>query len=128
MNEKELMERALRARENAYVQYSGFKVGAALLTKSGKVYSGCNVENASYGLTMCAERVAFYKAISEGESDFIAIAIAGGDELCPPCGACRQVMAEFCAPDFKVILWDGGSIKTVTLIELLPHTFALKRE
>ena len=124
-----LMEEAIRARENAYAKYSGFKVGVALLTESGKVFTGCNIENAAYGDTVCAERVAIFKAISEGEREFEAIAIVGGkdelSELCSPCGTCRQVMAEFCTPDFKILLGRPSDCKVYELRELLPLTFNL---
>lgn len=124
MNDKELFEIAVKTRENAYAPYSDFKVGAALLTKKGKVYTGCNVENASYGATCCAERNAIFKAVSEGERDYEAIAIRGTNNgLTFPCGICRQVMAEF-APEIKIILGDmNENIKTYTLGELLPHGF-----
>jgi cytidine deaminase len=107
-------------------------VGAALLTASGEVFTGCNVENASYGLTLCAERVAVFKAVSQGNTDFVALAIAGGSATAPaaPCGACRQVLAEFGKPDMSV--WfaglANGPITTTTLAELLPHSFALSPE
>jgi cytidine deaminase len=120
---------AMAARASAYSPYSSITVGAALLGKSGKIYLGSNVENASYSLTICAERVAFSKAISEGEREFTAIAIAGGkcgEDIkgpFPPCGACRQVMAEFCGPDFAVILADEESFTVKTLAELLPCGF-----
>ncbi len=126
----ELAARALRARENAYVPYSKFAVGAALLSKSGKIYEGCNVENASFTPTNCAERTAVFKAVSEGERAFAAIAIAGGPieggalELCPPCGVCRQVLREFCGLDLDVLLVSGdGSYKATTLEELFPYSF-----
>ena len=125
---KDLLDRAIKAREHAYAPYSGFKVGAALLTKNGKIYEGANIENASYSLTNCAERTAFFKAVYDGERDFEAIAIVGGkDELvfCPPCGACRQVMNEFCKGDFKIILLDKGEEKVYTLDEILPLKFNL---
>ena len=125
---KELLDRAIKAREHAYVPYSGFKVGAALLTKSGKIYEGANIENASFSLTNCAERTAFFKAVYDGERDFEAIAIVGGkDELvfCPPCGACRQVMNEFCKGDFKIVLLDKGEEKVYTFDEILPLKFNL---
>ena len=123
---KKLFELAVKASENAYAPYSHFKVGASLLCKDGTVYTGCNVENGSYPLGNCAERTAFFKAISEGKREFEAIAIAGSSnddtsEPCYPCGACRQVMAEFCDDNFKVIL----SNKILTLKELLPYTFKL---
>lgn len=111
MTYSELASLALNERNNAYAPYSGFSVGAALLCSDGSVYTGCNIENASFSVTVCAERVAFFKAIADGKRDFMAIAIAGGkkgmqiDELCAPCGVCRQVMAEFCDPNaFDVIL------------------------
>ncbi len=119
----DLMQMAIQARNQAYCKYSGFAVGAALLTESGEIYTGCNIENASYSLTICAERTAFFKAISDGHKKFKAIAIAGGNlsESCPPCGACRQVMREFCEEDFEIILKD----RIYTLRELLPVSFAL---
>lgn len=131
MNERDLLKAAYEARTFAYVPYSHFAVGAALLTVSGKVYSGCNVENASYGATNCAERTAFFKAVSEGEREFEAISIVGGKEgqepagLCAPCGVCRQVMREFADPKkFRVILEDGsGNVKKYLLEELLPESF-----
>ena len=121
---------ALKARKSSYSPYSGFKVGAALLASSGKIYTGCNIENAAYTPTVCAERVAFFKAVSEGETEFIAIAIAGGagdspDGECPPCGVCRQVMMEFCEADkFYVILARSEEDYWIyTLEELLPMGF-----
>ena len=111
INEKELVMRALEARKHAYVPYSHWAVGAALLTKEGTVYEGCNIENAAHTPTNCAERTAFFKAVSEGERDFAAIAVVGAyeteepEKICAPCGVCRQVMMEFCDPDtFRVIL------------------------
>ncbi|PRX34898.1 cytidine deaminase [Orenia metallireducens] len=109
---KELVEKATEARKKAYVPYSNFKVGAALLTKDGEIYTGCNVENSSYGLSNCAERTAIFKAISEGEMEFEAIAIvADTKRACPPCGACRQVIVEF-GKDIEVIMsnLDGDVI------------------
>lgn len=129
INYQELAFSALGTRALAYSPYSNITVGAALLGESGKVYLGANIENASYSLTTCAERVAFFKAISEGERSFLAIAIAGGragEEVTgafPPCGACRQVMAEHCAPDFKVIIVKGQGYTVHELSELLPHGF-----
>lgn len=125
---KELIDRAIKAREHAYVPYSSFKVGAALLTKSGKIYEGANIENASFSLTNCAERTAFFKAVYDGEREFEAIAIVGGkDDLvfCPPCGACREVMNEFCKGDFKIILLEKGEEKVYTLDEIMPLRFNL---
>lgn len=129
MTEKELVSLAVGARENSYSPYSGFKVGAALLTKSGKVYKGCNIENSAFSPTNCAERTAVFSAVADGEREFSAIAIVGGaDEIkdfCPPCGVCRQVLSEFCKSDFKIHLFNGEEIKTYTLGELLPLSFKL---
>ncbi len=122
----ELIKSALAAREGAYAPYSDFKVGAALLTKSGRVFAGCNIENSAYGECMCAERVALFKAVSEGEREFEALAVVGGDGFCPPCGACRQALGEFCSPDMPVLLFDGKETKSFTLGELLPFSFKLK--
>ena len=129
INTKALLAIAEEAREASYSPYSGITVGAALLTKDGKIYKGANIENASYTPTVCAERVAFFKAISEGESEFLAIAIAGGSAGkpskadFPPCGVCRQVMTEFCGPDFHVIWGNGEKITVQTLAEMMPHSF-----
>ncbi len=128
MTDKGLMERAIAAREMAYAPYSGFRVGAALLGKSGKVYTGCNVENAGYSPTNCAERTALFKAVSEGEREFLSIAIVGGRyetiaDLCAPCGVCRQALAEFCDKDFRIILGNGERLQIYTLDELLPLAF-----
>lgn len=125
---KSLMIKAQEARKKSYSPYSHFCVGAALLTKSGKVYSGCNIENASYTPTNCAERTAIFKAVSEGEQEFEAIAIVGGRAnekggFCAPCGVCRQVISEFCDKDFKIILGDENEFKVYTLAELLPFSF-----
>ena len=127
-----LIESALSARKAAYTPYSHFQVGAALLTKAGKIYSGCNIENGAYSPTNCAERTAFFKAVSEGEREFAAIAVVGGQEggelraQCAPCGVCRQVMQEFCGPDFEIVLGnDLQSSKTYTLAEILPLGFDL---
>ena len=131
MKDTELLEEARKARMRAYAPYSGFMVGVALLAGSGRVYHGCNIENASYTPTICAERTAFFKAVFERERDFLKIAVAGGkkgeeaDKLCAPCGVCRQVMMEFCDPEkFQVILADGmDGHRTFTLGELLPYGF-----
>ena len=129
MNNKDLVKAAFAAMYNAYSPYSHCKVGAALLTREGKVYLGCNVENASYGATNCAERTAFFKAISEGEREFSKIAIVGGFEgdvtdMFMPCGVCRQVMVEFCDKDFEVLVACGQEdFKVFKLSELLPHSF-----
>ena len=128
MTDRALLEQAIAAREMAYAPYSGFRVGAALLGKSGKVYTGCNIENASFTPTVCGERSAFFKAIYDGHRDFVAISVCGGKDGVisgpfPPCGVCRQVMREFCDDDFKVYLIGDGTYETVTLSELLPHSF-----
>ena len=126
---RELFELANSAREGSYCPYSNFAVGAALLTKSGKIYTGVNIENSSFTPTVCAERVAFFRAIAEGEREFDAIAIAGGKRGCepneatPPCGVCRQVMSEFAGSDFKIILSSGDEPHTFTLGELFPFGF-----
>ena len=123
---RKLIVTALAARRNAHAPYSKFRVGAALLTKSGKVYTGVNVENASYGLTNCAERVAVGKAVSEGHRKFQALAVAGPSTVLSPCGACRQVLSEF--GDCVVICVDSRNTKRVRiklLSELLPHSFKL---
>lgn len=126
---KQLIETAVKAREMAYAPYSHYKVGAALLAKSGKIYTGCNVENASFTPTNCAERTAFFKAISEGDREFEMIAIVGGKEgeelskNCTPCGVCRQVMTEFCDKDFKIILGTPDDFKVMTLEEIMPYSF-----
>ena len=133
MTPTELVQLAKRAMEFAYVPYSGYKVGAALLTKAGKVYLGCNIENAAYGPTNCAERTAIFKAVSEGERDFAAIAVVGGKDgvvkdVFPPCGVCRQVMQEFCGPDFMIYMGRGDdSFEAVRLCELLPYAFSPKQ-
>ena len=128
MTDLELIKTAVEAREYSYSPYSGFKVGAALLGKSGKVYLGCNVENASYSPTNCAERTAIFKAVSEGEREFLAIAIVGGKgeeltSLCAPCGVCRQVLAEFCDENFRVVLGTPQKYSAFSLKELLPYSF-----
>lgn len=126
MTNKELLSFADKAMENAYAPYSKFKVGAALLCKDGTVFTGCNIENATYGATNCAERTAIFKAVSEGQREFEAIAIvsSGGDETFP-CGICRQVMSEF-APELKIVLCDQNKNEHIyQLSELLPKTFTL---
>ena len=128
MTDKELIELAIEARELAYAPYSNHKVGAALVGKSGKIYTGCNVENAAYSPTNCAERTAIFKAVSEGEREFTAIAIVGGvgetlSELCAPCGVCRQVLSEFCSKDLRIIMGTPKSITVSTLGEILPYSF-----
>ena len=124
-------ELSREARQHAYATYSGYKVGAALLCKDGTVYQGCNIENASYSPTNCAERTAFFKAIYDGKRDFEAIAVCGGKDGVitgpfPPCGVCRQVMREFCGQDFKIHIIDSNTTySTYTLAELLPQSFSL---
>ncbi len=128
-DKKMLADKAEEARGLSYSPYSHFCVGAALLCDNGKIYNGANIENASFGATNCAERTAFFKAVMDGELKFKAIAIVGAprgkkiDSFCPPCGICRQVMAEFCSPEFEIVLYDGKDIKTLTLEELLPYSF-----
>ena len=130
MSPETLIELAKEAMTHAYVPYSGYKVGAALLCADGTVYQGCNIENAAHTPTCCAERTAFFKAVSEGEREFAAIAVVGGKEghitgLFPPCGVCRQVMQEFCGPDFLVYLGkENNQFMTATLEDLLPFGFS----
>lgn len=125
---QELVALAAKVRENAYAPYSGFSVGAALLGSSGQVYCGCNVENAAYSPSMCAERVAIGTAIAAGERNFTAIAVIGDErDYCYPCGVCRQVLAEFCDKDMPIYVAKGlKDIKTVTLGSLLSHAFHLR--
>ena len=130
MTPEELVRQALAAMKFAYVPYSGFTVGAALLTKSGKVYLGCNIENAAYGPSNCAERTAFFKAVSEGEREFSAIAVVGGKDgdaadIFPPCGVCRQVMMEFCDPRSFLVFCASSpeQYQAYTLAQLLPKGF-----
>lgn len=126
MNIEHLISEAKEARNMAYTPYSRFNVGAALLTKDGKVYKGCNIENASYSMTNCAERTALFKAISEGDKDFVAIAvIADTKRPVSPCGACRQVISELCPKDMKVILTNlQGDIQEINVEDLLPGAFS----
>ena len=131
MDSKQLLMEAKKAREKAYAPYSHHKVGAALLTKSGKVYHGCNIENAGFTPTVCAERTAFFKAVYDGERKFSKIAVVGAidddkvDNLCAPCGVCRQVMMEFCDPESFVIVMANGEDKIVEILlkDLLPYGF-----
>ena len=129
MEREKLVDMAKAAMKMAYAPYSEFFVGAALLTAEGKVYTGCNIENSTYTPTNCAERTAFFKAVSEGERNFEKIAIVGGPRgeikgFAAPCGVCRQVMEEFCdSSSFEIILYDGKEIKSFTLGELLPVSF-----
>lgn len=129
MTPEKLVELAKEAMTHAYAPYSGCKVGAALLCADGTVYQGCNIENAAFGPTICAERTAIFKAVYDGHRDLTAIAICGGKDgqitgLFPPCGVCRQVMGEFCGPDFTLYLVDGAGYQTHTLGRLLPLSFS----
>ena len=134
MTNAELIQEAKIARERSYSPYSGFRVGAALLTKSGKVYHGCNIENAAYSPTNCAERTAFFRAVYEGEREFEKIAVVGAlgdrepDETCAPCGVCRQVMMEFCDPEtFRIVLANGKAEPLEILLkDLVPYGFGGK--
>lgn len=128
MNDTELINRAIAAMNNSYSPYSGFRVGAAVLTACGRIYTGFNIENASYSATVCAERTALFSALTDGEKEFTKIAIVGGKngeikDFCYPCGVCRQVISEFCGEDFEVLLFNGNDIKTVRLGTLLPFSF-----
>lgn len=128
LTKEQLAGLAEKAMQQAYSPYSGYKVGAALLCKDGSVYTGCNIENASYSVTNCAERTAFFQAVKEGKREFQAIAICGGKDGMieggfPPCGACRQVMREFCDDDFEIYLLTKESVETYTLKQLLPMSF-----
>ena len=129
MSKKDLFILAKEAMKNSYAPYSNYNVGAVLLTKNGNIYKGCNIENASYSLTNCAERTALFSAIANGEKEFAAICIVGGkngeiSDYAMPCGACRQALAEFCNEDFKVYIGiNENNIKEFTLNELLPYSF-----
>ena len=123
MKPEELIALAKKARENSYSPYSGQKVGAALLATDGSYFLGANIENAAYSPTICAERSAFAAAVSSGKKSFSAIAICGGEKAFPPCGVCRQIMAEFCSPDFKIYV-AGEKVAEYTLGELLPKAFS----
>ena len=131
MNPEMLIEKAKKAMENAYAPYSGYKVGAALLCADGTVYTGCNIENAAYSPTVCAERTAIFKAVSEGHRDFSAIAVCGGKNgvisgFFPPCGVCRQVLREFCEDSFPLYLaGPENTFRSYTLSQLLPESFSL---
>ena len=130
MTPEKLSQLAIEAMAGAYAPYSGYKVGAALLCADGTVYTGCNIENASYTPTVCAERTAFFKAITDGKREFSAIAVCGGKDgviegYFPPCGVCRQVMAEFCGPDFKIYLATPQGYEERTLAQLLPDSFRI---
>ena len=132
MTDRELLLAAIEARQDGYTPYSHFRVGAALLTADGKIYTGANIENAAYSPGVCAERVAIFKAVNAGERSFKKIAVVGGPEdgpiapLCAPCGVCRQVMAEFCKDDFEILLGTPDNIKKYTLPTILPDYFGPK--
>ena len=131
MDSRELVNLAIEAMGKAYTPYSNFKVGAALLTDDGEVYIGCNIENAAYSPTVCAERVAFFSAVRDGKRKFTKIAVVGGmngklSSFTYPCGVCRQVMREFCEDDFVLIVSDGKDIKEHTLADILPFSFSPK--
>ena len=127
MTNQELYEKAKQAQQYSYSPYSKFKVGACLLTESGKIFTGCNIENSAYGPSNCAERTAVFKAVSEGETKFLKIAIYGGDgeKFCFPCGTCRQVLSEF-NKDIEIIIGNNKEIKSFKLSKLLPFSFDLK--
>jgi len=128
ITDEQLIAEARKAREFAYAPYSRFPVGAALFAKSGKVYTGCNIENSSYGLSICAERVALFKAVSNGEREFLTIAVVGMDSSPVfPCGACRQVLYEF-SPDLTVLTLDNNNVIKHSLKELLPDGFSLQKD
>ena len=128
MKPENLIDLAKEAMLKAYAPYSGYKVGAALLCADGTIYQGCNIENAAYGPTNCAERTAIFKAVYDGHREFVAMAVCGGKDgivsgTFPPCGVCRQVLREFCKDDFAIYLADDQGYQTVTLAQLLPHSF-----
>ena len=129
-NYQEIISKATDARKNAYCPYSGFSVGACLVCSDGKMYTGCNVENASYGETVCAERVAFLKAVSDGKRGFCAIAIVGGKgeitDFTYPCGSCRQVLSELADSGLEIVLFNGSEHKICTLGQLFPNSFGSK--
>ena len=129
MTDRELVALAEDAMTHAYAPYSRFHVGAALLCADGTVYTGCNIENAAFGPSVCAERVAFFSAVRDGERDFVKIAVVGGPagtirSFTAPCGVCRQVMREFCRDDFTVLAFDGERVRSTSLIDLLPESFS----
>ena len=132
MTPEQLVSMAKEAMTHAYAPYSGYQVGAALLCADGSVYCGCNIENASFTPTVCAERTAFFKALYDGHRDFTAIAVCGGKDgvitsQFPPCGVCRQVMREFCEDDFTLYLVGPEGFETVTLSQILPYSFSAKK-
>lgn len=128
---EKLIKKAIEMLNFSYAPYSNFHVGAALLTSEGEIYTGCNIENAAYGPSNCAERTAIFKAVSEGKKEFEAIAVVSGkngkiENFCPPCGVCRQVLAEFCKKDFEIVLAKStNEYKIMTLEQLLPESFSL---
>lgn len=128
---EKLIKKAIEMLNFSYAPYSNFHVGAALLTSEGEIYTGCNIENAAYGPSNCAERTAIFKAVSKGKKEFEAIAVVGGkngkiENFCPPCGVCRQVLAEFCKKDFEIVLAKStNEYKIMTLEQLLPESFSL---
>lgn len=128
---EKLIKKAIEMLNFSYAPYSNFHVGATLLTSEGEIYTGCNIENAAYGPSNCAERTAIFKAVSEGKKEFEAIAVVGGkngkiENFCPPCGVCRQVLAEFCKKDFEIVLAKStNEYKIMTLEQLLPESFSL---
>jgi len=129
MDNRTLLDTAVTAMQSAYAPYSHFHVGAALLTESGEVYTGCNIENAAYSCTVCAERTAFFSAVRAGHRKFSKIAVVGGrngklTDFTYPCGVCRQVMREFCSDDFILLFTDGKDVRQLTLGDLLPHSFS----
>lgn len=128
---EKMLEKAKKARESSYVPYTNHSVGAALLCEDGRIYTGCSIESAALTPSICAERTAFFKAVSEGERRFVMIAIVGGmvgddDDFSPPCGVCRQVMAEFCRDNFEIVLLKNGRPYVTTLNAALPDRFTSK--
>ena len=129
MDNRQLLDTAIAAMKSAYAPYSHFHVGAALLTESGEIYTGCNIENAAYSCTICAERTAFFSAVRVGHRKFAKIAVGGGmngeiSSFTYPCGVCRQVMREFCADDFILVFTDGKDVRELTLDQILPYSFS----
>lgn len=129
MDNRQLLDTAIAAMKSAYAPYSHFHVGAALLTESGEIYTGCNIENAAYSCTICAERTAFFSAVRDGHRKFAKIAVVGGmngeiSSFTYPCGVCRQVMREFCADDFILVFTDGKDVWELTLDQILPYSFS----
>ena len=132
MTPEKLVELAKEAMRKAYAPYSGYQVGAALLCADGTVYQGCNIENAAYGPTNCAERTAFFKAVYDGQRDFVSIAVCGGKDgvisgAFPPCGVCRQVMREFCKDDFLIYMVNEWGYESATLAQILPFSFSAEK-